>query len=192
MPVSMGLDDKENLLIKAFNEGAVVMIDEINSSPMMERLLNDLLMGKNPRDTTRAPEKPGFMIIGTQNPISMAGRRAASTALKRRLITTELPEYNTTEISEILLQKGVPEEDARLMIDVYESKRGEAIAGNLNLIPNFRHLMTLADNHIRALEAKKVSEIPLDAANKMKAFFEEIRGETRKDLDSGAAAKPGP
>jgi len=72
--VSMQLDDKKALLLKAFNEGAVVIIDEINSSPMMERWLNDLLMGKNPL-TKQRPKCPGFLIIGTQNPVTMAGRR---------------------------------------------------------------------------------------------------------------------
>ncbi|MCP0914999.1 AAA family ATPase [Legionella sp. 27cVA30] len=64
MPVSMQPDDKKRLLLKAFKEGAVVVVDEINSSPMMERLLNDLLMGESEEGK---PDKPGFFIIGTQN-----------------------------------------------------------------------------------------------------------------------------
>jgi hypothetical protein len=155
MPVSMSLTEKENLLIKAFNEGAVVMIDEINSSPMMERLLNDLLMGKNPRNTSLNPEKPGFMVIGTQNPITMAGRRAPSTALQRRLITTTLPEYTSSEIHSILCSKGIAVNEAELMIEIYESKRNQAIHDNLSPIPNFRNLMTLAENHLRGIEYLK-------------------------------------
>ena len=58
MPVSMPLDEKEKLLLKAFHEGAVVVIDEINSSALMERLLNTLLMGKTPRG--RDSQKTGF------------------------------------------------------------------------------------------------------------------------------------
>ena len=69
------------LLEKAFNEGAVVIIDEMNSSPMMEHTLNAMLMGFHP-ETHERPLKPGFMLLGTQNPISMAGRRATSTALQ--------------------------------------------------------------------------------------------------------------
>ena len=98
MPVSMALSEKEALLIKAFHEGAVVMIDEINSSPMMERLLNDLLMGKNPKGQVGDTVKPGFMIIATQNPVTMAGRRAASTAILRRCISYDLPEFKPDEI----------------------------------------------------------------------------------------------
>jgi len=66
IPVSMALDEKETLLLKAFDEGAIVIIDEINSSVTMERLLNSLLMGKKPDGSP--PHKPGFMVIGTQNP----------------------------------------------------------------------------------------------------------------------------
>src|SRR3989338_5997055 len=81
MPVNFSLEKKQELLLKAFREGAVVVIDEINSSPMMESLLNDLLMGKMPDDPSitiadgKRVNKPGFLVIGTQNPITMEGRR---------------------------------------------------------------------------------------------------------------------
>ncbi|NDH09891.1 MAG: hypothetical protein EBY16_09885, partial [Gammaproteobacteria bacterium] len=150
MPVSMPLSEKENLLIKAFNEGAIVMIDEINSSPMMERLLNDLLMGKNPKRKPDDVVKPGFMIIGTQNPVTMAGRRAASTALLRRVISTTLPEYEPAEIGHILKNKGVPAPVADDMMTAYEKKRAHAIKNLLSPVPNFRHLMTLVDYYLES------------------------------------------
>jgi hypothetical protein len=88
MPASLPLSEKKNLLLKAFDQGAIVIMDEINSSPMMERFLNDLLMGKRPKsdkveEVTKSirPNKPGFMIIGSQNPITMSGRQAMTTAL---------------------------------------------------------------------------------------------------------------
>ncbi|MGL5742036.1 MAG: hypothetical protein ACRCXC_05555 [Legionella sp.] len=108
IPVSMPLPEKEALLLKAFNEGAVVVIDEINASPMMERLLNDLLMGKSPDG--KRPGNPGFMVMSTQNPVTMAGRRAPSTALSRRLITAELPSYSEHEMRHILSAKGLNQE----------------------------------------------------------------------------------
>lgn len=45
---SLSLSEKKAILIKAFHEGAVVIMDEMNSGPSMERLLNDLLMGYSP------------------------------------------------------------------------------------------------------------------------------------------------
>lgn len=105
MDVGLPVSEKEKILVKAFYEGAVVIIDEINSSPMMERLLNDLLMGKLPAQYKIANKKvkPGFMIIGTQNPVSMAGRRPPSTALSRRLWHMEVPNYPAKELMQIIL-----------------------------------------------------------------------------------------
>ncbi|MCX7116945.1 MAG: hypothetical protein NTW94_03395 [Legionellales bacterium] len=45
------------------DEGAVVVIDEINCAPMMEALLNALLMGKTPEG--KRPTHTGFLVIGT-------------------------------------------------------------------------------------------------------------------------------
>ena len=150
MPVSMPLSEKEALLIKAFHEGAVVMIDEINSSPMMERLLNDLLMGKNPKGQAGDTVKPGFMIIATQNPVTMAGRRAPSTAILRRCITHQLPEYKPEEIQHTLVSKGISLEEAQAMTESYEKNRVYAVKHQLSPPPNFRHLIELADNQLKA------------------------------------------
>jgi hypothetical protein len=148
MPVSLSYPEKEALLLKAFHEGAVVCIDEMNSSPMMERLLNDLFMGKTPDN--KRPEKAGFMVIGTQNPVTMAGRRSASTALQRRLITIELPEYNTRELQAILTQKGVVADEVTSMVRIYEKHRAYAIKQHLQPVPNFRDLCNVADAYIKS------------------------------------------
>ncbi len=150
MPVSMSLSEKEDLLIKAFKEGALVIIDEVNSSPMMERLLNDLLMGKNPKGNPDELIKPGFMVIGTQNPVTLAGRRMASTALQRRLIMSILPEYTPNEMITILPAKGVDAIDAEAMIDAYEENRAYAIRQQLSPLPNFRDLMHLAESDVKS------------------------------------------
>ncbi|MCF6766708.1 AAA family ATPase, partial [Thiotrichales bacterium 19S3-7] len=110
LPISMPLAEKQKLLLKAFNEGAIVMIDEINSAPMLEELLNALLMGKNLQG--ERAENPGFMVIGTQNPASLSGRRVASQALERRLIKVDLPPYTATEMQMILKASGFKEAEA--------------------------------------------------------------------------------
>jgi hypothetical protein len=198
MPVSMPLQEKEALLMKAFDEGAVVMIDEINSSPMMERLLNDLLMGKNPRAIEGHVAKPGFMVIGTQNPVSMAGRRVASTALQRRLITTELPEYHVDEIKTILLAKGVSSLEAESMVEAYESNRAYAIRQNLSPVPNFRHVIDLADKHVKPLRPRvSTPETGLFAMaecliQSMKQVFQLGREEEHKRDDESDIFHSGP
>lgn len=160
MPVSMQFDDKKRLLLKAFDEGAVVVIDEINSSPMMERLLNDLLMGKTPEG--KRPAQPGFLIIGTQNPVTMAGRIATGNALARRLIKTILPPYEASEMEKILINKGVEPETAYLMVNAYSICKEKAQKEHLAPEPTFRDLLRLAKQHLIARDKKQhdfVSEL---------------------------------
>lgn len=152
MPVSMSFEEKKKLLLKAFDEGAVVIIDEINSSPMMERLLNDLLMGKNPEkmfDEDKRPKHPGFMIIGTQNPVTMEGRFASSNALSRRLMSISLPPYHTYEMEKILVTRGVNHIVASRMVEAYQKSLNKAKAGYLTPEPTFRDLLSAADNWIK-------------------------------------------
>ena len=160
MPVSMPPDEKEKLLVKAFHEGAVVIIDEMNSSPMMERLLNALLTGKspdgkNPTTTDLTPTKPGFMVIGTQNPVTMAGRHAASTALLRRMATLELSPYSTKEACEILVLKGLPLDTADAMAKAYEKQVAIAAKLGKTPAPTFRDLIKLANLTLKALIKKQ-------------------------------------
>ncbi|WP_233579863.1 AAA family ATPase, partial [Legionella septentrionalis] len=147
MPVSMQPDDKKRLLLKAFKEGAVVVVDEINSSPMMERLLNDLLMGESEEGK---PDKPGFFIIGTQNPVTMAGRRKPGNALARRLLKTELDEYSREEMIDVLQHKQINPANATLMVDAYLAKLNEAREKRLEPPPAFRDLIRVAHHEINA------------------------------------------
>jgi MoxR-like ATPase len=167
MPVSMSLPEKERLLRKAFDEGAIVLIDEINSSPMIERLLNELLMGKTPEGTR--PKNPGFMVIGTQNPITMAGRRAPSTALARRMITKELPSYPAEEMQRILIEKGMSKTEAKSMITAFNKNLDYAKINRLEPIPCFRDLIELADELLRAQksnpEESKELVVDIDAGS---------------------------
>ncbi len=165
MPVSMTLSDKKELLLQAFNEGSVVIIDEINSSPMMEQFLNALLMGKNP-NTGEPPHNLGFMVIGTQNPATMAGRRIASTALQRRITTMTIPEYHHDEMKQILLIKGIHEQIADDMITSYLERRTYAKARQLSPVPCFRDLLKLANTQIVA--SQQATKNSLTAAASVK------------------------
>jgi hypothetical protein len=148
IPVSMEIEEKKAYLIKAFHEGAVVIIDEINASPMMEQLLNRLLMGKDLNG--RPPENPGFLLVGTQNPAKMGGRLTASPALKRRLQTFGLPAYPPVEMEMILRQKGVPEASIVPMVQAFVEKSKQAEREHLTPAPSFRDLMRLADSVIES------------------------------------------
>ncbi|MGQ3887741.1 AAA family ATPase [Legionella sp. CNM-1927-20] len=146
---SLPFAEKKSRLLQAFHEGAKVILEEINSSPMMEQLLNSLLMGKTPEG--KRPEKPGFMVFGTQNPTTMAGRRAASTALSRRLITTTLTPYPTQEMVNILVSEGLPAERAKVMVQAFENQVAFATQHRFSPAPNFRDLIHLAKKEVAQL-----------------------------------------
>lgn len=157
MPVSMSFTEKQALLLKAFDQGAVVMVDEINSSPMMERLLNGLLMGKNPEG--KRPQKPGFTLIGTQNPVTLAGRRPPSNALARRLISTTLHPLPYEEKLTIIQNRGVPETIAKTMVSAFESQVKHAADNHLSPAPTFRHLVRLAKQFVKGAFQSAVNTV---------------------------------
>lgn len=148
MPVSMSHEVKGALLRQAFDEGAIVVIDEINGSPLMEQLLNDLLMGHTPEKTR--PTTPGFLIIGTQNPHIMGGRRRIGKALAGRLMSMVLPDYSEAEMNAILIALGTSKEKAQSMVCAYIEQLNYAIKHHLKPEPTFRDLLKLADGDRKA------------------------------------------
>jgi len=128
LPASLDTEEKKRLLLKAFHEGAIVWIDEINSCPMLEAFLNALLMGKTPEGVLAT--KPGFMIIGTQNPATQAGRRLQSDALAHRFITEKLLPYSREEIVYLLERKGWDAYTSQIISIAFEKVVTKAIAEN--------------------------------------------------------------
>jgi hypothetical protein len=120
LPGGASLKAKKEILIKAFNEGAVVLCDEINTSASMESLLNNLLMGKGPNG--EAPRKSGFLLIGTQNPSTMPGRINASMAMQHRMHYRVLPHYSVPEMKTILERLGLPDRRKAALISQYTEK----------------------------------------------------------------------
>ena len=203
MPASLQTDDKKRILLKAFDEGAVIIIDEINSSPMMEDLLNHLLMGKTPDG--KRPTAPGFLVIGSQNPVTMAGRRAPSTALARRLISTELLPYPTEEMIEILLKKNLPNEVARSLVGAFEKQVAYAKAHHLTPAPTFRDVLKMADKimqtnaalfqanqemmHLQAASASDPEQNVLLAGRSRFSLFTQQNDEPEEDTSKSKRAK---
>ena len=141
IPVSLSFAEKERILRKAFAEGNVIVMDEINSSPMMERLVNSLLSGQTPEGDR--PANPGFLLLGTQNPVSMGERLAQTEAQNKRVIKLNLGEYPDDEMVEILRHKGVSEPQSRALIAAFNEEKKTAIQQKINP-PNFRDLLRVA------------------------------------------------
>ena len=153
IPASMQTEDKKRLILKAFHGGHGIIMPNINSSPMMERFLNSLLMGTTP-DGER-PDNPGFFVIGLQHSIAMGGRRAPSNALARRLITIKLPEYSHQERKDILTFKGLSSKKAELLSTLYEKNVKKAQQEHLSPPPTLKNLMRLAEQILKDKKEKE-------------------------------------
>jgi hypothetical protein len=116
LPAGTHIKTKRDILLRAFKEGAIVLCDEINTTASQEALLNQLLMGKSPNGP---PDKPGFLLIGTQNPSTMAGRAKTSTALLHRMHYRVLPHYTRAEMTTILSHMGLPNRRTNALIEQY-------------------------------------------------------------------------
>ena len=92
-PISM-----QDTLVRAFHEGAAVVIDEMNTLPL-ENILNPLLSGVDL--TGKSANHPGFFIIGTQNPVNYGKRQILSSALLNRFQKLDLKEYGKEDLSQI-------------------------------------------------------------------------------------------
>jgi hypothetical protein len=89
--------EKSKIITQAFEEGALVIADEFNTSLWPNKILNNYLMGLD-ADGNSA-KNPGFLLIGTQNPPSFVGRSEVDPAIRRRLVKASL--YHWPRISEI-------------------------------------------------------------------------------------------
>jgi len=87
------------MLLQAFHQGAKVILDELNLDKNIELLLGQLLTGVNA--TGKKADKPGFMVLSTQNPASFAGRKTSSRALRNRLQEFILFDYTDKELRDI-------------------------------------------------------------------------------------------
>lgn len=143
LPASMPVQVKMAYLLKAFNEGAIVIMDEFNSCPMMEQLLNALLMGRDLNGNR--PTRPGFKLIGTQNPISMEGRLATPLALERRMLKCNFETYKKGEMISILESTSVKPADAAVLVQDYLVACAYAEAHDKSPKPVFRDLLRVAE-----------------------------------------------
>ena len=156
LPISMSTEDKKDFLNYAFHQGSIVVIEELNCAPMMEKDLNALLMGK---DTSGNPPRiPGFTVIGPQNPIAMGGRYGMSNALKRRVMKFELPAYSRSEMQEIILsQFDISLEELDPIITCYQQERMNLKFGTKKSPPCFRDLIRLL--RINGYQEKKQPDL---------------------------------
>jgi MoxR-like ATPase len=114
------LAEMERVILKAYHEGAVVIIDELNTLPL-EKILNSLLS-----EGIDSNGKKGFFVVATQNPTSFEGRQILSNAFLNRFHKVILPSYPRKELIEILMRKGLKAETAKVLVDKFKKDVQEA------------------------------------------------------------------
>jgi hypothetical protein len=166
MPASLSIEEQKAFYLKAFHEGAIVVVDEINSTSGMERFLNHLLMGKTAEG--ERPKNPGFLLIGTQNSASMGGREELGNALARRFLTVNLPQYPQEEVEAILVDKGVQKYKINALAKAFATNLQKAARENLKPSPTVRDLLRVG---MRAEQGWKCNSSDNNANKKKHAFF---------------------
>lgn len=100
LPMSLQEEDKLRILQQAFQEGAFLVVDELNSVPLNEKEWNSLLMGRDLHGNP--PDKPGFRVLASQNGLEYGARSDSSIAMKRRGLLMHMDNYPTEEQAAIL------------------------------------------------------------------------------------------
>jgi hypothetical protein len=103
---NMPFNKKRSIIIKAFEEGKIVWIDEINSciDDGLEKILNSILTDEHP-DKANFKPLPGFGLIASANFIDIEGRANLSPAIRHRMMQPkmkELKEYSEQDLIKII------------------------------------------------------------------------------------------
>ena len=138
----------KQIIAKAYEEGNIIWIDEINSiidDNGLEKYLNAALTGKHPDSKDDISVTPGFMLISSINPPLFSGRSQISPALKSRLSTLNakpLNQYTIEDLQKIceaklakatgtaLLPENQSEEVAKSIAEIFKqdlSKEGSSL-----------------------------------------------------------------
>lgn len=117
----------EYVLKKAFNEGSIVILDELNLDENLEKILNQLLVDNTNKkvndkfDHTEEERKPGFMVYASQNPGYYAGRESSSKALWNRLGVHLMEDFSHTALMQIANHNHIIHPD--LFVETYENAK---------------------------------------------------------------------
>ncbi|MDF1758076.1 MAG: AAA family ATPase [Legionellaceae bacterium] len=147
LPATMNVALKMKYLDRAFHEGSVVILDEINTSDtleVLERQINALLMGEDLQG--RSAINPGFTLLGTQNPVTMAGRKEASLAIQRRLAQVICEDYSPKDMRQILIDVGLDEVTASKLLNEFLEARKANHDSNLSFRQLIRRAYKIVEN----------------------------------------------
>lgn len=137
----------QDILLRAFQQGSIVVIDELNTLPI-EEYLNVLMSGVDL--SGNKSRNPGFFVIATQNPPTFKNRYALSPALMNRFYKLVLPDYSKQELFKILCNQGHNSQLVKLAIDQYWLAKNYAHKHHKQPIPTARNLFAFFTKESKA------------------------------------------
>jgi hypothetical protein len=115
----------EKLLILGPTENLVTQLDAANRKEQLVFIdeLNTLREDQLEAIEALIRSRPKLRMIGTQNPISFAGRKKLSAQLLQHAAVFHLQEYKTEELMALLASTGIPSEKAELWIHAFQEEQ---------------------------------------------------------------------
>lgn len=115
--ISAGEPTAYEIVEKAFHEGACVILDELNLDKNLEKKLNQLLTGFDTKGNKA--DKPGFLVLASQNPSFEKGRYGISQALRNRFHMLYMEPYSEKALIQIAMEKPLPEKEAKQFVEAF-------------------------------------------------------------------------
>ncbi|MFO1257912.1 MAG: hypothetical protein U1E78_05835 [Gammaproteobacteria bacterium] len=165
--------ERNELLMQALENGALVLIDEWNSLGISEKCINKIL---DLKIDNRKPRQSTFMLLCTQNPAKkLPGRTALTEPLKHRVIYLKLKSYDREECLQVLQAKdpnNIVSPDIKFnLVEEYFRCKNYAEKNSYTPLPVFRNLESVflkMQRHICQSESecsKKRSRAHINAEN---------------------------
>lgn len=129
----------EKIILKAFDEGAALIIDEMNTLAI-EHILNAVLSGINLQG--KPATYPGFFIYATQNPIHFGKRHVLSDPLLNRFQKLDLKDYAQEDLLAItsLITGAENEQETVKLVDEFLTALAYAKGHKISREPTARDL----------------------------------------------------
>ncbi len=115
--ISPCIETSKTQLLDAFHKGLPVIIDELNTLPFLENILNALISGVDLNGDKA--KLPGFIVFATQNPISFAHRKPLPEALRNRFLSLNLKQYDSDDLLQIALYRGIEFSSAKADLTLF-------------------------------------------------------------------------
>ena len=153
--MNAGDSNVEDDLNKAFMQGSIVVIEELNTNPKLKALLNQLLIGKNLQN--QDPDKKGFMVLASQNASTEPGCEVITAEQLNRFNVMYMEPYSVDAMIEMATFANVPEpaDFVRGFVRCKEENSDTSMRHFQKLIQHFSTKSDISDDEIIEPPQKK-------------------------------------